>query len=650
MPIPRLAIVGRPNVGKSSLMNMLAARRVSIVDDTPGTTRDRVGAIVSLEGENPLDPRVTVEMIDTGGFGVYTVEGRRISNDGVDLAPLGAGVERQIAHAVESADLILFVIDTQIGLTAQDREIARLLREGGLGAGKRQRRVKGAGGGGDADGSHPVTDHGGKVVVIANKCDGPRWEAHAFEAAALGFGPPLLVSARNNYKRRDLVEQLHALLTGPKKRSHKEIEPAPPPADMHLAIVGKRNAGKSTLVNTLAGEDRVIVSEIAGTTRDAVDVRFELNGRSLVAIDTAGLRKRKSFQDRIEWWALDRCELAIKRGDVCLLMIDATVPVSSVDKQLGMMIADEFKPVIIVVNKWDLAQGQPIADGKTRRGGQPRPVTPGDYEDYLRAELKGLWYAPIAFMSAQKRTNVRETINLAFELFEQAQTRTTTGKLNRMVRTILDRQGPASKTGTFTKLLYVAQVAVAPPTIVCVVNHPDLFTPNYQRFLLNRFREELPFTEVPIKLLIRGRRRDEVINTDDGGIARVHREGDEAPTPETSELEPVLSAAEAEAVDWSVEEAPADAARYFDEPLAFPPPPTTPRPPREQTDAGPRRAAPARKPARARSSNGRSTAKPAARATSNASHGSGPRRDRADRPASPPRSRGKRPSAPRRGR
>ncbi len=575
MPIPRIAIVGRPNVGKSSLLNMLAARRVSIVDDTPGTTRDRVSAIVNLEGENPSDPHVTVEMIDTGGFGIYTVEGRQIDNAGMDLAALTGEIERQIARAVETADLVLFVIDAQAGVTAQDREIARLLREGGLGArglarGLARERAR-AGhdrkpedaaplraalpGPGEPDDavSQPVSDHGAKVVMLANKCDGPRWEPHAMEAAALGFGEPLFVSARNNYHRRDLVERLHVMvkkLLGRKKQTDEERRQP----DMQLGIVGKRNAGKSTLVNTLAGEQRVIVSEIAGTTRDAVDVRFELDGRSFVAIDTAGLRKKKSFQDRIEWWALDRCELAIKRADVCLLMIDATTPISQVDKTLGMMIADEYKPVIIVVNKWDLAEGQPIADGRTRRG-KPRPVTTGHYEEYIRAELKGLWYAPIAFISAADSTNVRETFDLAFELFQQSQNRTTTGKLNRLVRGILERQGPTSGVGAFTKLLYVAQIAVAPPTIVCVVNHPELFTPNYQRFLLNRFREELPFAEVPIKLLIRGRRRDEVMETDEGQIARI-RPG-----------EPVaLPGHEAEDVDWSVEDISDDASSYFDLP------------------------------------------------------------------------------------
>lgn len=650
MPIPRVAIVGRPNVGKSSLMNMLAARRVSIVDDTPGTTRDRVGAIVALEGENPADPPVTVEMIDTGGFGVYTVEGRRVSNDGADLAPLGPHVERQIAHAVDTADLILLVIDTQVGLTAQDREIARLLREGGLGGQGPRRRARSADGHPADEASHPVTDHGGKVVVVANKCDGPRWEAHAFEAAALGFGEPLLVSARNNYHRRDLVERLHEMLRPggkARRRMKAEADEAARQADLQLAIVGKRNAGKSTLVNTLAGEERVIVSEIAGTTRDAVDVRFEMDGRSLVAIDTAGLRKRKSFQDRIEWWALDRCELAIRRCDVCLLLLDATVPISAVDKQLGMMIADQFKPVIIVVNKWDLAEGRPIADGHARRGGAPRPVTTEDYEAYIRSELKGLWFAPIAFMSASSGRNVRETIDLAFELHQQSLTRTTTGVLNRLVRRILERQGPSSGTGTFTKLLFVAQVAVAPPTIVCVVNHPDLFTPNYQRFLLNRFREELPFTEVPIKLLIRGRRRDEVIETDDGGIARV-RSGD-AEAADTLLNEPApLPAHEAEAIDWSVEDAPNAAARFFDDPLAVSPAgtdertgepaPPRRRPPSARAKRAPRASAPRASTPRAsapRASKGRSPgksrgeAKP--RATGKSGARSAPRKGRARR-------------------
>jgi len=536
----RIAIVGRPNVGKSSIVNMLAGRKVSIVDDTPGTTRDRVSTLIKLQPEDPAKPEITVEVMDTGGFGVYTVEGRQIDDAGMDLAALTSDIEKQIQSAVQSADLVLFVIDSQVGISPQDLEVARLLREGGLGPTARTKRKTSA--------ALKANDKGGKkiiakagtpgktkpapakveepeeesdrapVMVVANKCDGPRWEPHAMEAAALGFGEPLIVSAMNNFRRRELNEKLHELVRKALGRRKSKAEAKIP--EMMLAIVGKRNAGKSTLVNSLAGEQRVIVSEIAGTTRDAIDVRFELDGRAFVAIDTAGLRRRKSLNERIEHWALNRCQQAINRADVSLLMIDATVPISHVDQQLGRMIVAAFKPVVIVVNKWDLAAGQPIAKGSGAKGAGQRTVTTEDYESYIRKEIPGLDFAPIAFISAAKRENVKPTIDLAFDLFGQTQARTTTGKLNRMLREIISRQGPTSKIGTFAKVLYTTQIAICPPTIVCVVNRPELFTPNYQRFLMNRFREELPFPEVPIKLLIRDRKRDETIESADGTLAR----------------------------------------------------------------------------------------------------------------------------------
>ncbi len=520
MPLPLIAIVGRPNVGKSSLLNMLAARKVSIVDDTPGTTRDRVSTVVKLEGPDPAKPPIEAELTDTGGYGVYTVEGRRIDDAGKDLSALTGDIEHQIGRAVERSDLVLFVIDAQAGVTAQDVRVAKLLREGGLGA-----ETKKAGGRQNGTGKARATGAGGadaagsKVLVVANKCDGPKWEAHGFEAAALGFGEPLLVGAHNNYKRRDFVEALYERVRKLKKKPTQKDSAAD--VEMLLAIVGKRNAGKSTLVNALAGEERVIVSEIAGTTRDAVDVRFEIDGRTMLAIDTAGLRKKKSFQDRIEWWAFDRCQRAVERADCCLLLIDATEPVSQIDQQLGSLIADQHKPAVIVVNKWDLAVGKPQAWTKPDKKGRVPTVTAESYEAYLRNELRGLSYAPIALISAKVGTNIRETIALAFELFEQSRMRVTTGKLNRLLGEIIRTQGPSSKLGTFAKVLFVSQVSVAPPTIVCVVNKPKLFTPNYQRFLMNRFREELPFAEVPIKLIIRARKQDETIETEDGQLARV---------------------------------------------------------------------------------------------------------------------------------
>lgn len=534
-------------------MNMLAGRKVSITDDTPGTTRDRVSTLVTLMGESEDSKPIQVELTDTGGFGAYTRHDSRFDDAGVDLSALTKDIESQISKAVANADLVLFVVDTQTGITPMDETVARLLREGGLG---------------------PATDTpgqsaAGKVILCANKADGPKWENFAYEAAALGFGEPLIVSAKNNYRRRDMVERLHAAARDFIRQAKKDRDPrvtTEGPAgmpEMKLAIVGKRNSGKSTLVNTLAGEDRVIVSEIAGTTRDAIDVRFTMEGRSFLAIDTAGLRRKKSFDQRIEWWALDRMEQAIDRCDVALVMVDATEPLSHVDHTVGMMLAERYKPCVIVVNKWDLALGQAA---KGQRGGAGKKVTPEMYEDYIRKELKGLWYAPISFISAKNNRNVKETIELAFELMQQSGARVGTGVLNRLIRGIVERQGPPSRNGAFAKVYYTAQIGTQPPTVALVVNKPDMFTPQYERFLLNRLRDESPFGEVPIKLVIKGRSQrptkedaETIENLIEqaaatGTIDGMETEGD-SPRQEANR-----SKARARAV--------ADASAYFDEPSA----------------------------------------------------------------------------------
>lgn len=494
MPIPRVAIVGRPNVGKSSLLNMLAGSKVSIVDPTPGVTRDRVVAIVELQhpkGKNSGEATKPVEFIDTGGFGVYVAQGERYDDVGADLATLTSDIESQIEAAIETSDLVLFAVDTQAGITPHDLEIAKLLREGKLGPSSKKAQGKKAGK--DAR----VKARKLNVQVVATKVDGPRWESHAQELAGLGFGQPWLCSAKNNYMRRELQDFLYEAL--PDNTDEKARR-----ADLQVAIIGKRNAGKSTLVNTLAGEPRMIVSEIAGTTRDAVDVRFELDGRSIVAIDTAGLRRKKSFQSMVEVYALDRAKRAIDRSDVVMLLIDATVKLSQVDEQLAMMCQKAFKPVIIVVNKWDRDPGG--ARGKKGRKGTE--VTPEDYEQYLRRELGGLSHAPIAFMSAKKGLNVKETLDLAFDMQKQSETRVTTGVLNRLIRKLIELRPPSDKQGVHAKIYYVAQVGTNPPEIALVVNRPAMFTQTYQRYLVNRFREELPFSEVPIKLNVRARKTD----------------------------------------------------------------------------------------------------------------------------------------------
>ena len=478
-------------------MNMIARSKVSIVDPTPGVTRDRVAAIVDLTGPRGVnDPKKTVEIMDTGGFGVYAAEGERFDEIGADLATLTHDIESQIAAAVEGADLILFAVDAQAGVTPHDLQIAKLLREGKLGTGREASKKR------DEETKKRRDDEkSGKRVrppihIVATKVDGPKWEAHAHELSGLGFGEPLMVSSMNNYMRREFLESLYALTPDTAIGPEQEVR-----ADLMLAIVGKRNAGKSTLVNTLAGEPRVIVSEIAGTTRDAIDVRFEFDGKTMVAIDTAGVRRKKSFQSMIEHWAFDRAVKAIERADVILLLIDATEKISQVDEQIAAVAAKSWKPTIIVVNKWDLAEGQIGRDDK--------PVTVGKYEDYLRKELKALAFAPIAFMSGADGTNVRETIELAFEMKQQSGERVTTGKLNRLIREIVTRQGPTDTMGTQAKVFFVAQTGTNPPTITMVVNHPELFRPNYQRFLINRLREETPFVEVPLRLVVRARRQRE---------------------------------------------------------------------------------------------------------------------------------------------
>jgi GTP-binding protein len=323
---------------------------------------------------------------------------------------------------------------------------------------------------------------------VANKVDDPSWEAHGLESAALGFGSPVLVSATSGYGTRQLREAVWERIGG----LRAEEPPAGPEA--RFAIVGRRNAGKSSLVNALAGEPRVIVSEIAGTTRDAIDVRFEIDGKVLVAIDTAGVRKRKSWADDVEYYSFSRTEDAIGRADVCVLLLDATEKCSQVEKRLAMQLEERFKPTVIAVNKWDLVSSK---------------LSPDDYIEYLTQEFPGLDFAPIVFISAKDGTGLRELLALVANLDRQSRHREGTGRVNHAVRTILEQRGPSSRLGTRAKVFYVAQIDVKPPTIAMVVNKPDLFEGSYERFFKNQLREHLPFSEVPIKLVFSERKREE---------------------------------------------------------------------------------------------------------------------------------------------
>jgi GTP-binding protein len=433
MPLPIVAIVGRPNVGKSSLLNCLARRRISIVEPTPGVTRDRVSAV--LEYENRW-----FELMDTGGMEFQSTQ------------ELAADVERQIERALGEASAILFVVDVRDGLTPLDREVAARLRTVGV-----------------------------PVIVAANKADGERAASDIAEFYALGYEPVIAVSAKHGRGRHELADALVARLP-------PESAMAPPEVAMKIAIVGKRNAGKSTFVNALAGSERVIVSEVPGTTRDAVDVRFEKDGLTYIAIDTAGLRKRKSLQDDIDFYSVTRAMESIRRADAVLLLIDAAVPISQVDKHLGATVVEAMKPVVLVVNKWDLAEGRATTD---------------DYTDYLTKTLPGLGDAPLAFVTAKDGRNVERTIDLARSLYKQASTRVSTAALNRALDQIVEARRPPSPRTTLPKIYFATQVAVRPPTLVLFVNNPDLFTEDYRRFLENKLRGLLPFPEVPMRLLFR---------------------------------------------------------------------------------------------------------------------------------------------------
>ncbi len=491
MPIVRVAIVGRPNVGKSSILNMLAKAKVSIVDPTPGVTRDRVTHMLDLEGPTDEHEHRLIELTDTGGYGVYTADGARFDDAGEDLQLLTGDIERQIAAAVKNADLILFVLDAQAGITSLDETVAGLLRT-------------------TIDPRDPAAP---TIIPIANKVDAMNWEPHGLEVAALGLGEPWLLSAKNNYKRREFREQLWHAATDALDTAAARVDNEEP-GEMKIALVGRRNAGKSSFVNALAGQERCIVSEIAGTTRDAIDVRFELDGKTLVAIDTAGVRRRTKFADRVEHFANMRAEASILRADVVLFLIDATEKIAGIDKRLGAKIADAHKPTVIVVSKWDLAQGRKNRDGK--------PVTPDDYAKYINDQMPGLRFAPIVFTSSTENTGLAEAVSVAFDLRDQARERLSTSRVNRLIRDIVDERGPSSALGTRLKIYFASQVTTEPPTIVLVVNKPELFEDTYVRFILNRIRENTPFTEVPVRLIIRKRRRADLKDMKARGYAAAH--------------------------------------------------------------------------------------------------------------------------------
>jgi GTPase len=449
MGIPQVVIVGRPNVGKSSVFNWLAGRRLAVVDPTAGVTRDRVTQLIEI-GDR------FAELVDTGGMGVKDVDN------------LTEQVEDQIQIAVESADVVLFVVDCRDGPVPLDQEVSKRLRYISV-----------------------------PVLLVVNKVDAPSFDAQADEFYRFGR-KSVCVSALENRGKEALLDAILERLP------EQTAEDAPPPADpvMKLAIVGRRNVGKSTLVNTLAQAERMIVSEVPGTTRDSVDVRFELDGKAFMAIDTPGFRRNKSISTDIDFYSTHRAQRSIRRADVVLLFFDAGERISKVDKQLCDYIAQQYKPCMFVVNKWDVLAGTMPTD---------------KWVAYLRDNFRGMWYAPIAFITGQTGKNVKAMLNHAQMLFRQSLRRVPTARLNKVLRASLEKNPPPVVQNRHPRIYYATQVAAQPPTVVLFCNDPKAISQQYQRYLLRVFRDELAFGEVPIKLYLR--RREHEDTRDESGSA-----------------------------------------------------------------------------------------------------------------------------------
>jgi GTP-binding protein len=447
MTLPKVAIVGRPNVGKSSLLNWLAGRRIAIVDDLAGVTRDRVGALVQIGDDS--NPRF-FELIDTGGVGM------------VDRDDLSEDVDRQIETGMNEACLILFVVDIREELMPLDEEVAQRLR-------------------------YLKTP----VILVMNKADYPEIDQRGAEFYKLGRGKPIAVSTHQNRNRKALLKLIEEMI--PEGEDEKPAE-----AVMKIAVVGRPNTGKSTFINMLAQAERMIVSERPGTTRDSVDVQFELDGLPFLAIDTAGVKRKAKIRESLDFYSIHRAERSIRRADVVLLFLDPTQGITRLDKQLSDYIAKEYKPCIFTVNKWDLMM---MDRNDPSQGNMAR------FANVVQHAFRNMSYMPMAFITAQTGKNVKALLNLSQSLFKQANRRIGTGTLNRVLREAVEAHAPAMRENRSPRIYYATQVGTAPPTIVLFVNSSRLFDSTYQRYLLNVFREKLPFRDIPVKLYLRTRKQ-----------------------------------------------------------------------------------------------------------------------------------------------
>jgi GTP-binding protein len=433
---PLVALVGRPNVGKSTLFNRLVGARLAIVEDIPGTTRDRQYADAEWQGR-------VFTVVDTGGLVLTTSD------------EIAAQVRAQAQVAIDEADVIVFIGDILDGLMGADADIGDVLR----------RTQK-------------------PIILAINKADNTKRELNVHEFYALGLGDPLPISAIQGTGVGELLEAItRALPMLPPEEEEK-------PHVLHIALIGRTNVGKSSLLNRILGEERVIVSELPGTTRDAIDTTVRFHGQEIVLIDTAGIRRRGRIEGGIEKYSVLRALKAINRADVVLLLLDAVDGVTAQDAHIAGYIREQAKSIIVLVNKWDLIE----KDNST----QPQ------YEVYVRRELKFMPFVPLLFVSALTGQRVSQILPLALRINEQRQQRLSTEQINTILREATARHSPPSKYGTKLRFYYGTQVDVNPPTFVFFVNDERLVHFSYERYLENQIREHFRFEGSPLRLIFRG--------------------------------------------------------------------------------------------------------------------------------------------------
>lgn len=455
MSRPIVALLGRPNVGKSTLFNRLAGERLAIVDDIPGTTRDRIVAEGEWNGR-PFD------MVDTGG--IDPTHGGK-SPLSVGSADFIHQIREQALMAVRDADAVLFLTDGAAGVTPPDREVAETLR-------RHQKTVDG----------RPWPP----IFVVVNKCENAKQRAAAAEFYELGLGDPHPISALHGTGTGDLLDAL--------------VDSFPPAAEageddsVKIAIVGKPNAGKSSLLNKLVGEERAIVSPIPGTTRDAIDSHLNVDGLPVTLIDTAGIRKRGKIEPGVEKFSVLRSFKAIERADVALLIVDAEAGITAQDAHIAGFILEAWKSCVVLVNKWDAIEKD--------------TYTMEEYTRHVRQELNFMDYVPLLFISARTGQRVDQVLPTALRVQEERLARITTAMLNRLLRDALDAHPAPTHAGHRLKIYYGSQVRVDPPTFVLHVNNPKLLHFSYLRYLENKFRQTYGFVGTPIKIIAKGHKEE----------------------------------------------------------------------------------------------------------------------------------------------